>query len=129
MAVRLKEIVPVLKGEVLVDIGLDREIRCVGAADLMSDVLALAEPGSLLLTGLCNPQVVRTAEMADLAGIVLVRGKHPPQETVNLAREKGIPLILTPYTMYEASGLLYRMGLASCDISDRLPWLQDERGI
>ncbi len=125
MTVRLQEIIPLLQGEVVVDVNLEREIRCVGAADLMSDVLALAEPGSLLLTGLCNPQVVRTAEMADLAGIVLVRGKRPPQETIALAQEKGIPLILTPYTMYEASGLLYKLGLASCDISDRIPWTQD----
>jgi predicted transcriptional regulator len=82
-------------------------------ADLMSDVLAFAEPDSLLLTGLTNLQVVRTAEMAGIRAIVFVRGKYPPEETICLARETGIPLFRTQYTMYEACGLLYQAGLPS----------------
>lgn len=98
------------------------EITCASAADLMSDVLALVEPGSVLLTGLCNPQVVRTAEMSDILAIIFVRNKQPPEETITLAKEKGIPLIATPYSMFEASGRLYGAGLKSCDISCRMLW-------
>ena len=93
------------------------EIPCVGAADLMSDVLAFAEPGSVLLTGLCNPQVVRTVEMADMAAIIFVRGKHPPPQTVALAKEKGLPLATTSLTMFEACGRLHQAGARGCDIS------------
>jgi predicted transcriptional regulator len=82
-------------------------------ADLMSDVLSFAKPDSLLLTGLTNLQVVRTAEMAGIRAIVFVRGKHPPEETISLAEETGIPLFRTRYTMYEACGRLYQAGLPS----------------
>jgi len=84
---------------------------CGAAADLMSDVLTYAPTRSVLLTGLINPQVVRTAEMAGILTIVLVRGKRPPPETLRLAEEVGIPLLSTRYTMYEACGLLYHAGL------------------
>jgi len=120
--VNLREIVEIVEGTLLFDVALDIEVKCGGAADLMSDVLALAEPGSVLLTGLCNPQVVRTAEMADIAGIVFVRGKQPPPETVELARKKGIPLVATSFTMYETCGRLYHAGLPCTDISRRIPW-------
>ena len=85
-------------------------------ADLMSDVLAFTHAGTLLLTGLTNPQVVRTAEMAEIVAIVFVRGKLPPPETVALAEEKGIPLLASKYTMYEACGRLYRAQLPSCGL-------------
>jgi predicted transcriptional regulator len=91
------------------------------AADLMSDVLAYAPINSVLLTGLINPQVVRTAEMAGILAIVFVRGKHPPAETIRLAEEVGIPLLSTRYTMYEACGKLYHAGLPGpgpCDPYD-----------
>ncbi len=117
---KLGAIVSMVEGTLLFDADLDMEIPCAGAADLMSDVLAFAEPGSVLLTGLCNPQVVRTGEMADIAAIIFVRGKHPPPETVALAKEKGIPLATTPYTMFEACGRLYQAGLRGCDISCRI---------
>ncbi len=90
---------------------LQQEITSGGAADLMSDVLAFARPDSLLLTGLVNPQVVRTAEMAGIRAIVFVRGKRPPAETIHLAEEIGLPLFSTRYTMYEACGRLYAAGL------------------
>ena len=120
MDMKFGEIVSVVEGTLLFDADLSMEIPCAGAADLMSDVLAFAEPGSVLLTGLCNPQVVRTAEMADIAAIVFVRGKHPPPETVALAKEKGIPLATTPYIMFEACGRLYQVGLIGCNISCRI---------
>ena len=118
---KLREIVSILEGRLISnEVNLDIEITCAGAADLMSDVLAFAEPGSVLLTGLCNPQVVRTAEMADIAAIIFVRGKFPPPQTIALAEEKDIPLVATSYAMFEMCGRLYRAGLKSCDISCRL---------
>jgi predicted transcriptional regulator len=114
---KLGEIVSIVEGTLLYDVDLDTEIPCAGAADMMSDVLAFAEPRAILLTGLCNPQVVRTVEMADMAAIIFVRGKHPPSETVALAKEKDVPLAITSHTMFEACGRLYRAGLRGCDIS------------
>lgn len=114
---KLRDIIEVVEGAVLTDgINLDLEISCAASADLMSDVLAFAKPNALLLTGLTNPQVVRTAEMADIAAVVFVRGKLPGPDTVSLAKEKGIPLIAAPYTMFEMCGRLFEAGMGSCDI-------------
>lgn len=96
-------------------IDLTREIKGGCGADLMSDVLASIQPEAVLLTGLCNPQVVRTAQMADIAAIVLVRGKTPPQETIALAVEENIPLISSPYGMFELCGRLHKAGLPSLE--------------
>lgn len=81
------------------------------AADLMSDVLSLARPGSVLVTGLANPQVIRTSEVTEVAAIVLVRGKRPMSETEILAREAGIPILCTALTMFETCGRLYSAGV------------------
>lgn len=114
---KLGQILEIVEGSLLTpEADLEMEISCAAGADLMSDVLAFAKPRALLLTGLTNPQVVRTAEVADIAAIVFVRGKVPPPETVALAREKGIPLITAPYTMFEMCGRLYEAGMSSCDI-------------
>lgn len=114
---KLGEIIHILEAKMVSDhADLNLEIRCAAGADLMSDVLAFGRPGAVLLTGLTNPQVVRTAEMADMAAIVFVRGKVPPPETVALAKEKGIPLITAPYTLFEMCGRLYKHGMASCDV-------------
>ena len=108
----LKEIIKIVEGKVLTSrTNADLEILAGGASDLMSDVLAYVKPGSLLLTGLIHPQTIRTAEMADLSAIVFVRGKTPGQDTVELAEELGIPLIASPYGMYELCGRLYQAGL------------------
>lgn len=108
----LETVVHLLEGEVLSrEAESGREVQSGAAADLMSDVLVYASPDSLLLTGLIHPQVVRTAEMAGILAIVFVRGKHPPAETIRLAEEIGIPLFSTRYTMYEACGRLYQVGL------------------
>ena len=85
----------------------------------------VSSAGSILFTGLVNPQAVRTAEMADIKAIVFVRGKEPPPETVELAREKGIPLVTTAYPMFEACGRLYEAGLRSCDISCHMLWKEE----
>lgn len=108
----LKEIIKIVEGKVLTSrANADLEISAGGASDLMSDVLAYVKPGSLLLTGLIHPQTIRTAEMADLSAIVFVRGKTPGQDAVELAEELGIPLIASPYGMYELCGRLYQAGL------------------
>lgn len=94
---------------------LYREIKGGFGADLMSDVLASIQPEAVLVTGLCNPQVVRTAQMSDVAAIVLVRGKQPPSETIALANEECVPLISTPYGMFEVCGRLHDAGLVSLE--------------
>jgi hypothetical protein len=81
------------------------------AADLMSDVLAFAEPGALLLTGLVSIQSAHAADVSDLAGIVYVAGKRPAPPVIELARKKGIPLLVTPLSMFEACGCLHAAGI------------------
>lgn len=95
---------------------MDKEVTAVCAADLMSDVLAFTKENTLLLTGLTNIQVVRTAEISDLVGIVFVRGKRPASELIALAVLKNIPLFVTPHSLYESCGRLYQNGLKSCDV-------------
>lgn len=93
---------------------LDNEVTTACGADLMSDVLAFTKERTLLLTGLTNLQVIRTAEMSDLAGIVFVRGKRPSQDVIQLAANNGIPLLVTNWPMFEACGLLYSGGIRGC---------------
>lgn len=112
----MQELLQIIDGKLLTQTDdLNREIKGGCGADLMSDVLAFIQPDAVLLTGLCNPQVVRTSHMADVAAIVVVRGKRPPQETVDLANEEGIPLISTPYGTFELCGRLYAAGLPSLE--------------
>ncbi len=92
----------------------DLEVRCGGAADLMSDVLRYNLAQALLVSGLVNPQVVRTAEMAEVAAILLVRGKTAPPETLEISREVGIPILSTELNMFETCGRLYAAGLPAC---------------
>lgn len=91
----------------------DARIMYGCASDLMSDVLAFSQSGSLLLTGLATAQTVQTAFIADITAIVFVRGKRPNSEVIALAKERKIPLLGTQYSMFEASGILYRAGLPS----------------
>lgn len=90
-------------------IGGDVHTAC--GSDMMSDVLAYVKDQSVLLTGLCNPQAVRTAEMMDIVCIVFVRGKIPDEAMISLAEERGIVLLSTEMLMFEACGLLYSNGL------------------
>ena len=110
--VKLKEIVNAVGGTLLTkQLKQDLDIHHCGAADLMSDALSLMKPGSLLITGLVNLQSIRTAEMADLAAIIYVRGKTPGPDAVDLANELGIPLITSHIGMFEMCGRLYKAGL------------------
>jgi predicted transcriptional regulator len=90
---------------------LDIDIKLCMASDMMSDMLAYAKPGALLITGLTNTQSVRTAEIADSAGIIYVRGKRPDEQTVSLAEELGIPLLSTTASMFETCWVLRNAGL------------------
>jgi predicted transcriptional regulator len=109
---KLGKILEVIEGKVISkNVDLEMEFQMGSGADLMSDVLAFTQEGTILMTGLTNPQVVRTAEMANIKGIIFVRGKLPPQETIALAGEKGIPLLASKYTMFETCGRLYKAGL------------------
>ncbi len=114
---KIDELVKIIDGKVLTAASFNgREVAGAMGADLMSDVLASIQPEAALLTGLCNPQVVRTAQIADIRAIVFVRGKHPAQETIKLANEEDIPLITTRHGLFEACGLLYAAGLTSLEI-------------
>jgi predicted transcriptional regulator len=96
-----------LSAEVLNGDDLSIAVKTVGAADLLSDVLATSKAGTLLLTGLISTQVIRTAVVADLCAVVFVRGKKPGDEILSLARESKIPILCTPFKMFEAAGRLY----------------------
>ncbi|MCL2084003.1 MAG: DRTGG domain-containing protein [Oscillospiraceae bacterium] len=90
---------------------LSEEVLSVCGSDLMSDVLAFVKDQSVLLTGLMNQQVVRTAEMMDMKCIVFVRGKTPEPDVVTLANQRGLTVMSTMHRMYEACGRLYSGGL------------------
>lgn len=111
---KLKKLRSLLKAETIFEsakISDDFELYNACGADLMSDVLALSSQKSLLLTGLTNPQVVRTAEMVGIKVIVFVRGKKPQLETVALANKLDIFLYSTDKSLFESCGLLYKGGI------------------
>jgi predicted transcriptional regulator len=112
----IRDLIRIIDGTLITSpANLNREIKGGFGADLMSDVLASIQPEAVLVTGLCNPQVVRTAQMSDVAAIVLVRGKQPPEETIRLGNEECVPLISTPYGMFEVCGRLHDAGLVSLE--------------
>ncbi len=90
---------------------LDTEIHSACGSDMMSDVLAYVKNQAVLLTGLVNSQVIRTAEMMDMKCIVFVRSKRPTPEMLEIAKESGIAVLATKKRMYEACGTLYMNGL------------------
>ena len=112
---KLSEVRDILDAEIIVgEDSLDLEVQTAFGADLMSDVLAFAKAGSLLLTGLTNTQVIRTANVLDIAAIILVRGKKPSSETITLASELKIPILATKYILFETAGRLYMKGIVGC---------------
>lgn len=109
---KIGKIAEILGGEVLCcRENLDREVVSACASDMMSDVLAFVKDQAVLVTGLCNPQVIRTAEMMDMVCVVFVRGKQPDEMMKKLAEERGIVLICAPQRMFGACGMLYEAGL------------------
>lgn len=113
--IKLSQVCEKLNAKVLLGVDqLNREVGSACGADLMSDVLAFTKQSTLLLTGLTNVQVIRTAELSDLCAIVFVRGKLPSKEILEAAANNRIPVLLTCYTLFEACGLLYQMGVPGC---------------
>jgi hypothetical protein len=109
---KLKQIARILDAEAISGCDGDTEIRMGCGCDLMSDVLIFAKPGSVLLSGLTNIQVIYTASTAGIKAVCFVRGKRPFEETIELAKRKKIALLSTKLPLFEACGRLYKKGLA-----------------
>ncbi len=110
---KISEIGKLLDAELLTGgENLENEVISACCSDMMSDVLAYVKDQGVLITGLINPQVVRTANMMDMVCIVFARGKKPTEEMVALASECGIEIMCTEKRAFEASGILYAEGLS-----------------
>ena len=109
---KISKIIELLDADILCGSNMiENEVHSACGSDMMSDVLAYVKEQAVLLTGLINLQVVRTAEMMDMKCIVFVRGKKPPQDVIDLAEESGIVVLRTEERMYVACGRLYENGL------------------
>ncbi|MBQ7363551.1 MAG: hypothetical protein IJW48_03760 [Clostridia bacterium] len=109
---KISAIKELLDAEVLTcEEGLDKHVYSACGCDLMSDVLAFVKDQAVLLTGLVNPQVIRTAVMMDMVCVVFVRSKAPSEEMLELARDSGIVVMSTEKTLYTSCGLLFSNGL------------------
>jgi len=110
----VRRIAEILQAKVAVgDDQLDADVNAACGADLMSDVMAFVKDKVVLLTGLVNPQALRTADLMDIKVVVFVRGKTPTEDLVAMARENGMILLATKYSMFLACGRLYEAGLRS----------------
>ena len=108
---KVKDIVDILKCQVLNEANMEEEVKTACGSDMMSDVLAFVKDQAVLLTGLVNIQVVRTADMMDMVCIVFVRGKEPDEDMIALAKRRGMVLLKTQHRMFTACGLLWENGL------------------
>ena len=113
---KISEIKDALKAEILVgEDQLDKNIVAAGGADLMADVLSAVAQEAVLLTGLTTEQVMRTAQVSDVGCVVFVRGKKPSERVLSMARSFKMPVLLTEYSLFVASGRLYINGLRGLD--------------
>lgn len=109
---KIKDIISLLEADVLSGKdNIEVDVEYAFSSDLMSDVLAYVDKKTLLLTGLTNPQVIRTAEMIDMPAIIFVRNKRPSNDIIELAKQNNMVLLCTNLSMYNASGILYNNGL------------------
>jgi predicted transcriptional regulator len=109
---KLVEIRDILQCEVLTgEDDLSTEVETVVASDGMSEILAFAHPGALMITGLTNVQSVRTADIANVRAIIYIRGKRPAEKAISLARENNIPVLATALGMFDVCGILRELGL------------------
>ncbi len=109
---KVREIQDILSAEIICgEEFLERDVFSACGSDMMSDVLAYVKEQAVLLSGLMNPQVVRTAEMMDMQCIVFVRGKRPDDSIIALAKDRDIVLLSTKLPMFASCGLLYENGL------------------
>ncbi len=115
----LQKIIEILNGRVIVDAGnLNIDIRRLYASDLISDLLYFCSDsnaaGTILITGLVQPQIILTAEITNIKAIVFIRNKMPQEKTIELAKEKGVTLIVTNLSKFTSCGRLYMEGVESC---------------
>lgn len=109
---KLADIIRLTEAKLIVGNEVDElDLKRAFSSDLMSDVLTLETDNILLITGLTNPQLIRTAEMADIEVVLLARNKKASPEMIELAREVGLVLLETPYSIYRTSGVLFTNGL------------------
>ena len=109
---KVKQVKEILNAEVICrDDLLEAEVHTACGSDMMSDVLAFVKEQAVLLTGLVNPQVVRTAEMMDMHCIVFVRRKRPDLAMIELAEDRDMVMLCTKMEMFTACGKLYSQGL------------------
>ena len=114
---KISQIKEILNAQVLCgEDMLDHDVNSACGSDMMSDVLAYVKNQAVLLTGLVNPQVIRTAMMMDMRCIVFVRDKTPSEEMIELAREADIVLLSSPKRMFDACGILYKSGLCPNEV-------------
>jgi len=115
------QVIEICKATLLTpDVDLDVDIKGGFSGDLMSDVLASVQAESVLITGLCNPQVVRTALIGDVRMIIFARGKKPGEDIINLAIDENLPVAYSPLGLYEISGRLTQAGLPSYEMEMNL---------
>jgi predicted transcriptional regulator len=116
---KIKDIIDIVRANVLTDCYEENfEYKYGFASDLMSDVLAYAKGDTLLITGLNNPQVIRTAEMLDICCVLFVRGKKPCKEIIELAKENSLTILVTDHTMFKTCGLLVMNGMEGLELND-----------
>lgn len=109
---KIADIVNLLNAKVLTPgVSLETQVHSACGSDMMSDVLAFVKDQAVLITGLNNPQVIRTAEMMDMVCVVYVRGKQPDSLSVQLAEKAGICILTTNTPMFASCGILYSGGL------------------
>jgi len=115
------QVIEICKATLLTpDVDLDVDIKGGFSGDLMSDVLASVQAESVLITGLCNPQVVRTALIGNVRMIIFARGKKPGEDIINLAIDENLPVAYSPLGLYEISGRLTQAGLPSYEMEMNL---------
>lgn len=112
---KISQVAEILNAQILCgDQYLDTELDSAFGADLMSDVLAFVQEHTLILTGMVNLHVIRTAEMLDVHCVLFVRGKQVPEEILERAEELEMVILSTEKTLYTACGMLYEAGLPGC---------------
>ena len=111
----ISKICEILNAKVISADNLEHEVNSACGSDMMSDVLRYVKDQAVLITGLVNPQVIRTAEMMDMVCIVFVRSKQPTEDMIELAKECGMAILTSDLRLYEACGMLYAAGLGAAN--------------
>ena len=109
---KIREIAELVDGEIVgAPCDENYEVEKAFSSDLMSDVLRFSMDETVLITGLCNNQTMRTAEMADLRVVLIGRDKQPDDEMLELAEDSDITIIKSKYSIFKLSGILYNAGI------------------